>query len=210
LPCANWVGKRDLPDATDLSGGQGSRMAQTTHDPSQLAPRMLRSTPFAAVVLCFLLPFFSLSSCDDGTETDATGFQIVAGSRLTQEQVKQPLFFGTRPPKVRLGPIGPDAEAQTVAGAARPWIAITLIVVALGGCLVTTSRRWRGIRAIAAGLALSVWVEGAIAADTATPKSSRAEFSLEWGFGLPLLILIVTCVYGVWALARAHDESVDT
>jgi len=185
-------------------------MAEIIDDPSDLAPRLLRATPFGLVVVCFLLPFFSLSSCEDGTETDATGVQIVAGSRLSQEQVKQPLFFGSPPPKVPLWPIGPDAQAQTVADAARPWVALTLIVVALGGCLVTTSRRWRGIRAIAAGLALSVWVEGAIAADTATPKSSRAEFSLEWGFGLPLLILIVTCVYGVWALARAHDESVDT
>jgi hypothetical protein len=212
-------GNRDLPDATDLSGGQGSGMAEIIDDPSDLAPRLLRSTPFALVVFCFLLPFFSLSSCDGGTETDATGFQIVAGSRLIREQVKQPLYLipddgsgsPAAVPHVRLGPIGPDAAAQTVADAARPWVALTLIVVALGGCvMVTTTRRWRGIRAIAAGLALSAWVGAAIAADNAGPTPSRAEFSLEWGFGLPLLILIVTCVYGVWALARGHDEQVDT
>jgi hypothetical protein len=194
-------------------------MADIIDDPSDLAPRLLRATPFALVAFCFLLPFFSLSSCDSGTETDATGFQIVAGSRLVQEQAKQPLYLipddgsGSPPavPHVRLGPIGPDAEAQTVAGAARPWVALTLIVVALGGCaMVTTNRRWRGIRAIAAGLALSAWVGAAIAADDAVPTPARAEFTLEWGFGLPLLILTVTCVYGLWALARAHDEPVDT
>jgi hypothetical protein len=36
------------------------------------------------------------------------------------------------------------------------------------------------------------------------------DFNLELGFGLPLLILMVTFVYGVWALARADDEPVDT
>jgi hypothetical protein len=94
--------------------------------------------------------------------------------------------------------------------AARPWVALTLIIVALGGSLtVTRNRRWRGIRAMAAGLALSAWVGAAIAADNAAPKHSRAEFSLEWGFTLPVLILIVTGVYGVWAVVQARDERVD-
>ena len=185
-------------------------MAEITHASSDIAPRLLRCTPFVAVALSFLLPFFSASSCDEGTETEATGFQIVAGSRLIKHQVKQPLFLGEEPPKVPLGPIGPDPPAQAVADAARPWAALTLFVVALGGSLVVTmNRRWRGIRAIAAGLALSAWVEAAIAADTATPKRSRADFSLEMGFVLPLLILVVTCVWGVWAIVRAHDERVD-
>jgi hypothetical protein len=82
----------------------------------------------------------------------------------------------------RLGPIGPDAQAQAVADAARPWVVLTLIVVASGGCLVVTrNRRWRGIRAIASGLALFAWVGAAIAADNAAPTSSQPEFSLEWG-----------------------------
>jgi hypothetical protein len=100
--------------------------------------------------------------------------------------------------------------AQAVADAARPWVALTLIVVALGGgVMVTRTPRWRGARAIAAGLALSACVAAAIAADNAAPKHSRAEFSLEWGFTLPVLILIVTGVYGVWAVVRARDERVD-
>lgn len=192
-------------------------MAEITHESSKTATRLLRCTPFVAVALCFLLPFFSASSCDDGTETEATGFQIVAGSRLIQYQVKQPLFLSEDsgeptppPPDVPLGPIGPDLQAQAVADAARPWAALTLFIVALGGCLVVTmNRRWRGIRVIAAGLALSAWVEAAIAVDAATPTGSRADFSLEMGFVLPLLILIVTCVWGVWTIARAHDQRVD-
>ena len=193
-------------------------MAEITQKLSEIALRVRRASPFVAVVFCFLLPFCSVSSCDDGTETDATGFQIVAGSRLIQEQVKQPFYLipddgsGKPPaiPHVRLGPIGPDAQAQAVAGAARPWVRLTLIVVALGGCLiVVTSRRWRGIRAVAAGLALSAWVAAAIAADTAFPTHAREEFSLEWGFGLPLLILIVTCVCAVWAITGAADKEVD-
>lgn len=172
-------------------------MAGITHTLSEIAPRAVRSTPFVAVVVCFLLPFFSVSSCDDGTETDATGFQIVAGSQLIKEQANR-------------GPIGPDPQAQTVAAAARPWAALALVVAAFGGCLVATrNRRWRGIRAIAAGLALSSWVGAAVAADDAAPKHSRAEYNLEWGFVLPLLILVVTCVWAVWAMARAHDERAD-
>ena len=108
-------------------------------------------------------------------------------------------------------PIGPDPGAQPMADAARPWVTLTLIVVAVGGCLVVImNRRWRGIRAIASGLALAAWVEAAIAADTATPKSLRQESSVDWGFVLPLRILTVTCVWAVWALAKAHDERVDT
>ena len=191
-------------------------MAGTTHDLSQIAPRARRSTPFVAVVLCFLLPFFSVSSCDAGTETDATGFQIVAGSRLIREQVKQPVYLipddgsGSAPavPHVRLGPIGPDAEAQAAADAARPWVVATLIVVALGGSLVAVlKRRWRGVRAIAAALGLSAWIGAGIAAHKAAPTSSSAEFSLEWGFVLPLLILIATCVWGAWAIARRAGGS---
>jgi hypothetical protein len=75
--------------------------------------------------------------------------------------------------------------------------------------VVTKNRCWRGIRAIAAGLALSGWVGAAIAADEAAPMHSRAEYSLEWGFVLALLILAVTCVWAVWAMARAHDERVN-
>jgi hypothetical protein len=185
-------------------------MAEIIDDPSDLAPRLLRATPFALVVFCFLLPFFSLSSCGGETETYATGFQIVAGSQLIKEQVKQPAPFGA-PPQAPRRPIGHDTQAQPIAEAARPWVALTLIVVAVGGCLmVTTNPRWRGIRAIAAGLALSAWVAAAIAADDAVLKHSWGDFNLELGFGLPLLILMVTFVYGVWALARAHDEPVDT
>ena len=84
---------------------------------------------------------------------------------------------------------------------------LTLVLVAVGGCLVVlTDRRWRGIRAIATGLALSTWVEASSAARTAVPKQSQADFSLKIGVALPLLILIVTCVWAVWALARAHSE----
>jgi hypothetical protein len=68
-------------------------MAEIIDDPSELAPRLLRVTPSASVVFCFLLPFFSLSSCARDTETDATGFEIVAGSRLIKEQVEQPRSF---------------------------------------------------------------------------------------------------------------------
>jgi hypothetical protein len=57
---------------------------------------------------------------------------------------------------------------------------------------------------------LSAWVAAAIAADDAVPKHSWGDFNLELGFGLPLLILMVTFAYGVWALARAHDEPVDS
>lgn len=193
-------------------------MAETTNKLSQTAPRALRSIPFAAVVCCFLLPFFSVSSCDAGTETDATGFQIVAGSRLIQEQVKQPVFLvpddgsGSQPavPQVPLGPIGPDAQAQSVADAARPWVVLTLAVVALGGCLVVAmNRRWRVIRPIAAGLALSTWIGAAIAAGDGAPKHSGAELSLEWGFVLALLILIATFVWGMWAMARTSSRRVD-
>ena len=184
-------------------------MAEITRELSEIARRLPRATPVGAVVLCFLLPFFSLSSCDAGTETEASGFQIVAGSRLVAQQVSQPAYVSLDDGSgsSRLGPIGPDADAQAVADAARPWVTLTLVLVAVGGCLVVlTDRRWRGIRAIATGLALSTWVEASSAARTAVPKQSQADFSLKIGVVLPLLILIVTCVWAVWALARAHSE----
>jgi hypothetical protein len=167
--------------------------------------RTLRCAPFLAVALCFLLPFFSVSSCGAGTETSASGLDIVTGSRLIKQQVKQPFYLGEQS-HVRLGPVGPDHPAQTASDAARPWTIITLFSVALGGCLVViVNRHWRGVGAVATGVALMAWVEAGIAFDRSVPKRSTEEFSLEVGFVLVLVILIATVVWEVWAISRAHD-----
>jgi hypothetical protein len=92
--------------------------------PNGVQERCLRCTPFIAFVLCFLLPFFSVSSCEAGTNTDASGFDIVVGAKLIKQQTAQPISpipddgSGSPPPMpdVRLGPIGPDPEAQAVHG----------------------------------------------------------------------------------------------
>ena len=98
------------------------------HDRPSRARRAVRGGPFLAVALCFLLPFFSASSCGSGRETTATGADIVLGTTLIAQQTSQPLFATG----VQLGPAGPDPEAQRVSRAARPW-AITALVIALVG-----------------------------------------------------------------------------
>jgi hypothetical protein len=182
-------------------------MVDRSRASSSMGTRSLRCAPFLTVVLCFFLPFFSLSSCEAGTRTEATGFDIVTGSRLIEHQVKQPFYLvegdGEPPPPqphARLGPIGLDPEAQTAADAARRWTIITLFAVVVGGCLVaTTTRHWRAIRAVAAGLGLSAWFGAAIAFESAEPKRSAAEFNLEIGFFLAFIILIATVIWAVWS-----------
>jgi hypothetical protein len=190
-------------------------MVESSRESSPMAIRSLRGVPFLAVVLCFFLPFFSVSSCEAGTDTEAAGFDIVTGSRLIQHQVDQPLYLSEwdgepAPPQpdVPLGPIGPDPAAQKAADAARPWMLLTLVAVLVGGGLVLTrTRHWRYVRAVAAGLGMTAWVAAALAVEAAAPNDSYSNYSLslESGFILALVTLIATLGWAVWSIVDAHN-----
>lgn len=188
-------------------------MVESNRESSPMAIRSLRGAPFLVVVLCFFLPFFSVSSCEGGTDTEAAGFDIVTGSRLIQHQVDQPFYLvegdgepAPPQPDVPLGPIGPDLAAQKAADAARPWTLLTLVAVVVGGCLVLTkTRHWRQIRAVAVGVGLTAWVAAALAVEDAAPKESSLDYSLESGFILALITLIATSVWAVWSIVDTHN-----
>jgi len=178
--------------------------------------RCLRCTPFIAVVLCFLLPFFSVSSCDAGTNTDATGFDIVVGAKLIKQQTAQPLYLipddgsGTPPPMphVRLGPIGPDPEAQAVLRRARLWTVTALMLAALGGCMAAAlDRRRRPVVATVATAASAALILAGSAMTGGPPAQDGV--SIEKGMILAILILLGTAIWQVGAMIRSAGRTAE-
>ena len=149
--------------------------------------RAARSGPFLAAALCFLLPFFTASSCGSGQETTATGVDIVMGTQLVAQQTMQPMFG----PTAELGPIGPDPEAQAVSRAARPWTILALILTVLGAVLVIGRRwYWHAASALAAAAAL-----GAVFEIGARLQAPEQDISPDWGLILAGALLFSTALW---------------
>jgi hypothetical protein len=167
--------------------------------------RGMRGVPFLAVALCFLLPFFSASSCGSGASTSATGLNIVTGARLVAQQTEQPLCLSTDPstcpPPARLGATGADPVAQRVAVAARPWATTALVLVLVGaGLVVIVNRFWRAASLITAGAVLVTLVGMG-----QTFHARGEDISWETGPQLAILILVVTVTWvGVLAIKAAN------
>jgi hypothetical protein len=172
--------------------------------------RCVRCTPFIAVVLCFLLPFFSLSSCAAGTDTDASGFDIVVGAKLIKQQTSQPLYLvpddgsGSPPPMpdVQLGPIGPDPEAQAVLRRARLWTVLALTLAVLGGCTAAALDRLRRPVVATVATAASVALILAGVAMTGGPPVQDG-VSIEKGMILAIVILLGTAIWQLGAMIRS-------
>ena len=157
--------------------------------------RAFRCGPFVAVALCFLLPFFTASSCGSGRETTATGVDIITGAELVAEQTGQPLLFEGR---VKLGPIGPDPEAQAVSREARPWTITGLLLALLGaGLAVGLSRHWRAASATSAGVTLVALFQIGSAF-----HAPRQDISPRMGLILACTILFVTVIWQIGSLIR--------
>jgi lysylphosphatidylglycerol synthetase-like protein (DUF2156 family) len=150
--------------------------------------RPLRCAPFVAVALCFLLPFFSASSCGSGRQTTATGVDIITGAQLIAQQTDQPLLFANG---VKLGPIGPDPEAQAVSREARPWTIAALLLAMLGaGLVIGLSRHWRAASATSAGATLLALFQVGSAF-----HAPSQDISAKMGLILACIILFVTIIW---------------
>ena len=184
-------GSRGSPDATPAAGADAWAM---DHAQAQRGVRRpFRCVPFVVVALCFLLPFFSASSCGSGRHTTATGVDIITGAQLVAQQTRQPLLYGGH---VELGPIGPDPEAQAVSREARPWTIIALALAMLGAVLVVVLRRhWRAASAVAATatLAALIQVESAF-------HAPRQDISSDTGLMLAYTILFGTAIWQIGAV----------
>ena len=151
--------------------------------------RPFRCAPFVAVALCFLLPFFSASSCGSGRQTTATGVDIITGAQLIAQQTDQPLLAEG----VKLGPIGPDPEAQAVSREAQPWTIAALLLALLGaGLVVGLSRHWRAASATSAGATLLALFQVGSAF-----HAPRQDISAEMGLILAGIILFVTVIWQI-------------
>jgi len=163
--------------------------------------RGIRCIPFAAVGLCFLLPFFTASSCGSGQETTATGVQILAGSQLIAQQVAQPSVGAGADepysgPRVALGPAGPDAQAQKASDDARPWAFATILILIAGVMLtLRPRRRWR-LTTIVVCVAAGASLVALVAALSAAPENVEP----DKGVLLAFLILFLTVVWHGCAL----------
>jgi hypothetical protein len=73
-----------------------------------------RCAPFVVVMVCFLLPLFSVSSCSDGAgdqQATATGVDVVLGRTIHADP----------PPSVNPVSADDEATAQSIAHDVRPW-----------------------------------------------------------------------------------------
>jgi hypothetical protein len=172
--------------------------------------RGMRGVPFLVVALCFLLPFFSASSCGSGVSTTATGLDIVTGKRLVAQRTSQPLCVNTDPstcpPPPRLGAAGPDPIAQAVSHAAQPWAITALALVLVGAALVVlVNRYWRAAALTIAGAALAALLR---MGDAFHARSE--DISWETGAQLAILILLITIVWvGVLAIKASRATLTD-
>jgi hypothetical protein len=162
--------------------------------------RAARSGPFITVALCFLLPFFTASSCGSGRETTATGVDIIVGTKLVAQQTLQPLLGAT----TELGPVGPDPEAQAVSRAARPWAITALILTALGGALVI-GRQWYWHAASALAAAAALYAVFEIGSTLHAPEQ---EISADSGLILAGVMLFSTALWRARTLAAIELPAV--
>jgi len=160
---------------------------------SRVGHRAHRCAPFLVVAFCFLLPFFSLSSCGSGQVTTATGADIVTGSKLIRQQTTQPMFGHTE-----LGPVGPDTEAQAASRAARPWAICLLALLMIGtvAAFLVEQHQRGALGSIAALCTVALWL--LLASASGVP--SRDDFHIGGGAVVAFLTLLVTTV---WYIAAA-------
>lgn len=174
-------------------------MSEGLSDPAALRRRWyraIRCVPFAAVMLCFLLPFFTVSSCSDDSEAPsadatATGVDVVLGRVIHATPDNQPAAEV-------------QAEAQSLSRSARPWAIITLILCGLGIALsLGVRRRHRlvnaGVSAATLWAVIMIWRAVTAPADGgANPDSGLLLASLVLALSLGLQV----CVF-IW-LGLAH------
>jgi hypothetical protein len=160
----------------------------------------VRCVPFTAVVLCFLLPLFTVSSCSDDSEASqaqatATGVDVVLGRIIYAHPTAGPDAQASA---------DVQAEAQSISRAARPWAIITLILCGLGIALALSVRRHP--RLVNAGVSAATF--GAVIM-ISSAVSAPVDGSGQGGSGLLLATLVLllslafqVCVF-IW-LAIAH------
>lgn len=163
--------------------------ASMDDEPQQVVPgwrRGLRCSPFVVVALCFLLPFFSVTSCDTGPQATATGIEVVLGTNPAVEQTGH-----TVPHQGRF-----ESDARSISQAARPWATATLILAIVGIVLmVRVGRLFRltslAISAAALGAVFKIWGAIDVPPGDGTP-----------GDGLLLggMVLLLTVVWQACAL----------
>jgi hypothetical protein len=95
--------------------------------------RAFRCAPFVTVMLCFLLPLFSVSSCSDGAgdqQATATGVDVVLGRTIHADP----------PPSINPVSADDEATAQSIAHDARPCAILTLMLCGIGIALAIRLR----------------------------------------------------------------------
>jgi hypothetical protein len=162
--------------------------------------RAFRCAPFVMVMLCFLLPLFSVSSCSDGAgdqQATATGVDVVLGRTIHADP----------PPSVNRVSTDDQAAAQSIAHEVRPWAIVTLILCALGIALSIGLRHHR--RLANAGVTLATLVAVVLIGKTVTAPGDVAAGTPESGLMLAGLVLVVSlavqvCV-SIW-IGLAHPK----
>ena len=188
--------------------------------------RLVSPALLLAALLCFFLPFFSVS-CTSGVgqmKATVTGMDQVFGG--------EPEYTGFRPPPSATGGIAAGGENNGVSASALIGFAAIVVGIGVGLGLPRARDRW-GSGAVASGIALvGVVVNQMLVHDRAREGLDRAEstfrsqlgdnpifgqsfpvpvFDLEdeFGFWVVTMLLGLVLAYNVWevvALQRGSDR----
>ena len=185
-----------MPDARPGAAPDSPGMDDQRQPPVSGWRKGLRCLPFAVVTLCFLLPFFSVSSCTDsgdGPQATGLGIGIIAGAKPDVEQIG-PTVQPPGPPIASEVQI--ESEAKSISQDARPWATAALILAIAGTVLmVRMGRLYRitslAISAAALGAMFMIWGAVNVPSGDGTPNV---------GLLLASLVLFLTVVWQACAV----------
>ena len=158
--------------------------------------RAFRCAPFVMVMLCFLLPLFSVSSCSDGVgdqQATATGVDVVLGRTI----------YATPPPSVNPVSATDQATARSIAHDVRPWAIVTLILCGLGIAISLSLRRHQ--RLANAGVTMATLVAVFVIGSTVNEQGGTPENGLLLATLVVIVSLTIQICVAIW-IRLAHTK----
>jgi hypothetical protein len=147
------------------------------------AARLVSPALFAAVLVCFSLPFLDVAI--DAREAHASGFELATGTTRVEGRYVHAAWEG---------------EVERAVARGR-WPAATALVAVLAGLVLSPFRGWRAARSALA--AASVVVFGLLALRQTPGSGLGPETDFRYGFRLALVLSLVALG---WSVARVRDE----
>ena len=149
--------------------------------------RKISSSFFAIVLICFFLPFVTIS-CDRNPVLELSGLQLTTGTT-----VETPSFAG-------------PAESKKIPANGKAILAFTCCAVGLGGSLIKKTRSNKILPACSGGLGafLILSIKSGLDQELVKQGAGFAGFSAEYGFGFwgSFIFFLAAALYNIWQVVN--------